>query len=826
MQEVHSFTRGWAAIALALLGAVVSGPGELRAQDPLPAPPGAEQLAPGGPVVIENVEVRGNRRFSESAVRGTAGLQPGARVTALDVQNAIRRLMATGNFETVEIFSRGAPETGFTLILEVEERPFIAQIEFRGLQRVSARTVRDTVGLRENQPLDPNQIVRTEQMIRDLLARQGIQLVSVDTALTPLTQPEGSYRLTFQVREGDRLSIADVEFIGNVAFSDGALRDVMRTRPEGFFWWRTGRFDRELFQSDLRERLPDFYGARGYIDFAVVSDTMVIDPETGKARLVVEVAEGPQYRLGEFDIDGNTRFPTDQLTRIFAAQRRSVLGLPFMGGGTRERGEVFDRVGLDDATRRVQQMYRNEGYLYAQVEPVIERVAPEPSSGEAPQVNVTWNIVERSPFYINKINIAGNTRTHESVIRDRIFVFPGDVYNEERLIQSYQSLSGLGFFETPLPTPDIDPDPENGTVDLVFHVNEKQTGSISFGTAIGGGYRGGGLSGFLGFTEPNLFGQAKQGELRAEYGYGRNSFQGSYTDPALFGTRNSGSISLFHMGDRFVQFEDGRRTVTGGTLRYGFPVSQVDRWTRGFAGYTLSRTRYQALEEDCTDPLSIFCLPSATASTFNLGITRDTRDHPLFPTVGTRQGFSLGQTGGILGGDGDFQKATTDYEWWVPVGSLGGQQPGSRPIRMAIGLQARTGMIFGDAGRFPFERFFVGGTQFGQQLRGYEERTVTPFGYFDLRSGLPSSQRLGDAFLVLTGEYAVRLMDNVSVSAFADAGNVWSNVSHIDPTRLLRGAGVGVTIVTPFGPLGLDYAYGFDRDEPGWKFHFKLGQGF
>ncbi len=825
MQRGMQYVRRQALIGLAVVGTLLIGAGPVRAQEPTPPPPPpAEPASPVAGAVVQSIEVRGNRRINEAAVRGASGLQVGSRITGADVQDAIRRLMATGNFETVEIYSRGEPSTGMDLIIAVVERPFVTQIEFRGLQRVSARTVRDTVDLRENQPLDPNKVARAEIMVRDLLAKQGVQLVSIESELVPLGQPEGAHRLVFHVQEGDRLSIADIRFRGNQAFSDDALRGEMRTRREGFLWFRTGRFDRETFQADLRQHLPEFYGSHGYIDFAVVSDTMIVDPETGKALIEIEVAEGPQYRLGEFDVDGNTRFPTEQLTRIFTSERRTVLGLPF-GGATREAGEVFDRLALNDATRRVQQMYRNEGYLYAQVEPVIERV-PAAAPGEAPRVNVTLAISERSPFYINEIRIVGNTFTHESVIRDRLFVFPGDVYNEERLIQSYQSIGALGFFETPLPTPDILPNPERGEVDLVFHVKEKQTGSFNFGTAFGGGYRGGGISGFAGFTQPNLFGQAKQAELRVEYGYGRNSFQASFTDPALFGTRNSGSISLFHMGDRFVRFEDGRRIMTGGSLRYGFPVPQLDRWTRGFAGYTLSRTSYEAADEDCTDPLSIFCLPNATASTLNIGVTRDTRDHPLFPTVGTRQALSVGQTGGPLGGDGNFQKVTTDFEWWVPVGRLGGGQPGARPIRMAIGLQARVGGVFGDASRFPFERFFLGGTQFGQPLRGYEERTITPFGIFDIGSGLPSGQRLGDAFLTLGAEYAIRLSDMLSISAFADAGNIWDDARHFDPTRLYRGAGLGVTIVTPFGPLGLDYAYGFDRDRPGWKFHFKLGQGF
>lgn len=777
-------------------------------------------------VVVDSIAVRGNERVDASTIRVLTTLQVGQRVTGSDIQTAIRRLMATGNYESVQILSDGDPAVGgVTLVVQVVERPYIVAFDIEGLERVSPRTVRDTVGLAGNQPLNPQLIMRTEQMIRDLLAREGVQLTSIDTVMTPVADRPNSYRLAFHVREGNRLAIADIQFEGNQAFDAGALRSAMNTKREGFLWFRSGRYDRTTFQEDLLQNLPEFYGSHGFIDFAVVSDTLVIDPQTGKARLVIAVDEGPQYRLGEFSIEGAARYPREQLERMFTVNRRSVLGLPFGRTDSREQGEIFDRVALDDATERVAQMYRNDGYLYAQVVPVVQRTT---SPDGEPVVDVTWAISENSPFYINRVVIEGNDRTHESVIRDRLVVYPGDIYSEDRLIQSYRSIAALGFFETPMPSPDLMPNPQAGTVDLIFRVQEKQTGSINFGTAIGGGGygRAGGVSGFLGFTEPNLFGQAKQASLQAEYGYGRSSFMASYTDPALFGTRNSASVSLFHTDDRYrgFSFTDGRYIRTGASLRYGFPVLNF-RWTRAFAGYSLSRYRYEARSEDDCEPGNIFCQPSALSSNLSIGVTRDTKDHPMFPSIGTRQSLTLGQTGGPLGGDGNFQKLMGEAEWWMPIGRIGGSAPGSRPIITTFGLQARVGAVFGDATRFPLERFFLGGTQFGQVLRGYEESTITPFGWFSRLDGsVTSDQRLGDAYLVLTGEYAIRFTDNLSASLFADAGNIWNNAEGINPSRLFRSAGIGATVVTPFGPLGLDYAYGFDRNPPGWQFHFKINQ--
>lgn len=168
-----------------------------------------------------------------------------------------------------------------------------------------------------------------------------------------------------------------------------------------------------------------------------------------------------------------------------------------------------------------------------------------------------------------------------------------------------------------------------------------------------------------------------------------------------------------------------------------------------------------------------------------------------------------------------------DASWFVPAGQIGGGSPGGRPIRMALGLSLKAGAIFGDVTRFPFDRFWMGGVQFGEQLRGYDETSVTPFGFFPERSrSLSDIQRLGNAFFSATAEYAIRFNDNLSVSAFYDAGNIWTDPLDADPTRLFRGAGLGVQLVTPFGPIGLDYAYGFDKTSPGWQLHFRMGPGY
>ena len=785
-----------------------------------PAAHGQEAGA-SAPVVVDTVRVEGARRRPEAAVLADVGIRAGDTIDYRTIQRAIHRLWVSGQYADVQVLVDGAPSdpsAPVALVVRVVEQPYVAQVDFRGLESVRASTIRDTVGLRAGGPLRPAKVAEAKAMTRQLLAAKGLQARSVEHRLEEIPERPGEYRLVFEVDEGQRVAISEIDFEGNENFSDDRLRKVLKTKKEGFFWFRDGTYDEEKLRSDLRETLPAFYAANGYIDFIVTGDSLIVDPETGKARLIIKVQEGPQYRLAGFDVRGNRRFATDDLRRYFEQERGGLLRTLGLGGGSSgQKGEVFDQVAFQEATDRVAQLYRNQGYLRAQVEPRIERTETEDGQ---PAVRVVWDIIEREPAHIRRVAIEGNTRTHEKVIRERIFVLPGDVYSEELLIQSYQNIMALGFFETPLPLPEIE-DAGNGDVDITFRVTERQTGSFNFGTAVGGGT---GLSGFVGFDEPNLFGQAKSGHLRWEFGRYANNIEASYGDPSVLGSRVNGSLALFSSRDRFITFSEGQRRRTGGSLRFGFPLP-VDPWSRLVLGYSLSRTTYERFTSDET--AGLFALPPGVLSTISLGLSRNRLNHPLFPTNGTRQEIFAELSGGPLGGDGNFQKYTASGSWYVPVGQVGGGQPGSRPIRFALGFTAEVGVLFGDASRFPFERFWMGGVQFGRPLRGYDETTVTPLGYRPRGAlGVALEDRFGDAYLRLSTEYAVRFNDNLSLSLFYDAGGVWREPGQINPTRLLRGAGIGVTLVTPFGPLGLDYAYGFDKTQPGWQLHFKLGQGF
>jgi outer membrane protein insertion porin family len=801
-------------VVVLLFGLVLVGPAPARAQG------GQQARGTVSAVQVDSIAIQGNTRLEAPVILGTLGFQAGSEVTYREIQRGIKALWSTGQFSDIQVRARGNPDEPVLLILDVEEQEIVRRITIAGLEHADEGEVRDTADLRTGLPYSPRKVNDARAFIRAELASEGIPFARIEERKEPFEDEPGQIHLILDVTEGNRITVAQVEVRGNEEVEEDEILGAMTTKPEGFFWFRTGSYDAEAYEEDLNRNIPNVYRALGYLDFQVVSDSLVIDPQTGKTRVQLEVEEGRRYRLADFTIEGNRHFSTEDLRRYFSTEGGGLLEA--LGFGSEEDSDerpFFDAQAFEEAIGRVQQAYSNDGYIYADVQPWVRRV--ETTEDENPAVEVGWDIREGNPAYVNRILISGNDFTHERVIRERIYILPGDVYSMDEVLNSYQSISALGFFVTPLPEPDIEPDPQTGDVDITFNVEEKQTGSINFGTAVGGGT---GVSGFLGYDQPNLFGQAKEGHLRWDFGRYINSFTVSFSDPALFQSRVSGTISLFNSRDRFFQFQSGRRKRMGFSLRFGVPVPWALR-TRVFAGYTLARTEYQLFES--VDDTSLFGLPPGTRSTFSLGITRTTLNHPLFPTSGSRQSLNSEFSGGILGGDGEFSRYTGDASWWVPAGQFGGEEPGSRPIRLALGLTLRGGAIFGEVERFPFERFWMGGVMFGQELRGYDETSITPLGFFPERSrDLRDIDRLGNAFASFTAEYAIRFNDNLSMSTFFDAGNVWAHPLDADFGRLFRGAGIGVQLVTPFGPIGLDYAYGFDKTNPGWQLHFRMGPGY
>jgi outer membrane protein insertion porin family len=792
------------------------------------APALAQDTPLGSCAVPDSIAVRGNNHVDDATIRGDAGLVAGASLNYRDIQRAVRAIFATGQFDDVRIECVPGGAGGRTILaIAVTERPVLSDIRVEGVDRVSSKAVRERIEIPEARPLNPALVTRAVERIDSLYEANGYYLARVKPETT-FVGPQ--IRLTFKIEEGRRLAVSGIRITGNTKISDRDIVKAMETKPEGFWWFRKGGFDEDKFAADLGERIPELYGRRGYIDFQVVRDTMIVDRENGKALIDVVVSEGPQYRVGEFSSEGNRRFSTEEVMRFYPFTDYTVPLTSRVTNLIRRRETtpegVFDKTRWEEAFNNLQTAYRNEGYIYADLRPVIERR----TTGDTTQhvVDLRWVIDEKAPAIINRIEIVGNDYTVESCIRDQLVIIPGDVYNQDRLIRSWQSIGNLGFFETPVQPPDTRPANEQGDVDIIFNVKEKRTGNVNFGASVGQGL---GVGGFIGLDQPNLFGRCKRGSLQWQFGRYINDFNLSYSDPAIRQSRVSGTVAAYRSQARYTVADLGRSLRTGGSVELGFPIpgSPFSRLRLSYGGEVVSFGSQGLLGEQ----RSLYG-DNSFRSTLGATLMHDTRIDMPFATAGGMQSVTAQFSGGPLGGTYNFQRYTAETRAYAPLGQIGGKAPGSQPMKFVLGLNGRAGVVTGNTGPFFFsQEFAIGGVQYGEQLRGYDEFSISPRGYvLDTDNFNATRTSFGKAFFAASAELGLRVNQSLYANLFYDVGNVYENARQFDPTRLFRGAGIGVSTITPLGPLGLDYGYGFDRLDqqgrpaPKWQLHFRLGQLF
>jgi outer membrane protein insertion porin family len=764
----------------------------------------------------------GATRTGDATIRAAAGLEPGA-VNYRTLQRAIKDIYATGQYDDVAA-SCELDNGKAALTITVKERPLLGAVDVVGPDRLSRNSVRDKVDLLVGKAVDPAQVAHAVKRIDSLYQANGYYLARVRPETTMV---DGQVHLLFRVDEGRRLAVSGVRFEGNHTVPGKTVVGAMTTKPEGFFWWRKGDLDNDKFNADISEKIPGLFGSKGFIDAQVLQDTIMVDAERGKANIGIKVTEGSRYRVGTFEVTGNKHFSSEDIQRFYpfgdqpTTLTGAVKGLIRVGHGNDDK-DYFDQSAWEEATRRVGEAYANEGYIYANVRPVLERAKVGRDS--VPTVNLRWEIDEKTPAIVNRVEILGNDITSESCIRNQIFVVPGDVFRRDALLRSYQGIGNLGFFETPLPAPDTKPANENGDVDIIFHVKEKRTGNVNFGASVG---QGAGIGGFIGFDQPNLFGMCKKGSLNWQFGQYINDFSLTYSDPFIRESQISGTVTAYHSMTRYYVRDVGRQTRIGGQLQVGFPLLG-SRFSRLFASYGAEKVNYGG--EGLVSTINCDVVTCAR-STLGLTFDHDTRVGLPFPTSGGHQTFGT-QVNGLFGG-AIYNRFTTDVRHYATLATFGGNALGSEPIVMMLGLSVRAGAVYGDPGGFYIsQKFSMGGVQYGEQLRGYPEFSITPQGFVpETSQSTAQPQSFGSAFYSNSLELGLRINQQIYLDAFYDAGNIWARPQDFNPTRLFRGVGFGGSIVTPLGPLGIDWGYGLDRNSNGvspnaWEMHFKLGQIF
>src|SRR5437773_6852743 len=603
----------WIASLCALLTAVV-----VRAQAPQSAP---------GPPMIRGIEVEytGPASISRERILAQMRTKVGQPYSNEIVQEDIKALYKTGYVRNVRIFAQ--PEgDGVKVIVAVQTRAIVREIEINGAEHVKPQRLRKEIKVKLNQAVDEQQLEEAREKIIDVYQGQGFTDVSVQFRIDPIDEKRGTARVVFTVNEGVRGAVKQVRFEGNAHFSEKVLRKQMKTRGRTpiYFVDKTGRFDEVQLEQDL-DKLREFYQDHGYIDVEIKTPRRE-RTEKGPMIITIPIVEGPQYHVRQLTISGYQNTTEDRIRKLLKMKE----------------GSVYSPKQLRDDAKAVADAYGSGGY-------VDLVVLPEGAPAGPALIDVHYKIEEGVRSFVNRINIEGNTRTKDKVIRREVLVAPGDVFNTVRVDITKKRLENLGYFAKVETYPEETDIP--GRKDLTILVQEKRTGSLSFG---GGFSTVDKLVGFAELTQgnfdlfnwPSFTGGGQKFRLRLQYGTERKDFILTITEPYFLDRRLSLSGQAFYTEANYLSSQYDQRNY-GFTFELRKPIST---YMYGTLAYTLQDIDIFNVAGSAGEFIQSQKGSSVESKLFT-SLVLDTRDSALLSRRGQRVTFSPLLAGGFLGGD-------------------------------------------------------------------------------------------------------------------------------------------------------------------------------
>jgi outer membrane protein insertion porin family len=741
--------------------------------------------------VISRIEVVGNRSVDQSLILNMSGLMPDSELRASVVQEAIRRIYAMGLFSDVQI-EAGETEEGVKLTIMVKEFPRVREVEISGNKKIKKEDLEEKMELLGGKVITPMEVKEAMERIKSLYNEKGYLAAQIESELIQTEMP-GEVILKLDIDEGEKVRIKKIYVEGNQAFEASKVRKQMKNKEDR--WWRGGEFKPDQYDED-KERIIEFYKKEGYIDAQIVSDSVWYGPEKKDLFIRITVSEGEEYRFGKVSWEGNKLYTSERLNQL----------LKF------EEGDVYSQEKYEESLGNIYFLYQEEGYLYTQIE--------DRTTTRGNVVNITYHITEGVPANVNYVNIVGNTKTKDKVIRRELSILPGQRFRRSLLMRSLRDVMYLNYFSN------VEPDYqvlENGDVDLFIKVEEKPTGQIMFGSVYSARDK---LVGNIGLGIPNLFGNGQQLKLNWDFGKRRQTVELSFTEPWFRDTPTSVGFDIYQINRKW--YDDYTEENKGFGLRLGRRLTWPDNYFRLYWRYNWEQVRYYDFNPDYVDDpdsyihlLSLVDWPQNTATT-SLTLVRDSRDLPQFATKGSVHSWSAELGEEFLGGQFSYHKHIFRVNYYFPIF-----------WKLVLAGQMKAGVLDGRDKSLPElygERFSPGGTDPDGMIRGYSDGSI-------LAIDPQGRYTRGRSVLVYNLELQFPLVEQqMYFLLFADAGNTWMTgrgvrpfaLEHNSERDLYRSLGLGARLVIPgMGVIGFDFGYGFDDPEGGtWRPHFQFGTSF
>jgi outer membrane protein insertion porin family len=797
---------------------------------------------------LAGITVSGIRWLDSNALIGISGLRLGQEITVPGevTSQAIQKLWDQGLFSDIRITISKIEENKIFLDLFLQELPRISSIKFTGIKTSETQDLVTKINLPMGSQLTTYVINTTKKIIKDHFVGKGFLNTEVDFIQKENPDQPNNVILTISVDKKAKVKIADIKFIGLENFPAKRLRRQMKdTKIRNWNFFRASKFITSKYEDD-KNKLYTFYNDNGFKDFTILSDS-VYPVSENRVALVLKIAEGTQYYLRNVDWVGNSIYSKQQLN----------LALNLKKGAVYNQSLINDRInGTKGAEDAVSSLYLDNGYLFSRLTPVETKIVGD-------SVDLEIRIFEGTQAYLNNVVIEGNTRTNEHVARRELYTMPGDLFSKDKIIRSVRQLGVLGHFDPEKINPTPLPDQVNGTVDLLYKLEEKANDQFE----ISGGWGAGMLVGTVGVRFNNVSirhmldlkswrpypsGDGQSLSIRAQSN-GRiyQSYTVSFSEPWLGGkNRNAFSVSIYRslMTNGIAKHKDGRQSmiIDGASVGLGKQLQWPDDFFSLYGELSYQRynlTNYSQFQ-------FLFQNGSSNLLSFTTKLTRySTGPNPIYPRTGSTFTISLQVTPpySLLSGRNytnasdeeryrfiEFHKWVFKSEYYFPLSTNDKLVLNARYAFGYLGFYNKS------IGPSPFENFSLGGdgmtgySFYGREvisLRGYTNGSLTP-SIIKNNVSIPS----GNVYSKITFElrYPISLSPQATVYGltFLEAGKAWYQLKEFNPFRMNRSAGIGIRANLPmFGLLGIDWGYGFDAvpGQPGankGQFHFLIGQQF